>query len=223
MNSKSFVVEDWCSSNTKVDYITFTEYYTFLSTTALPREVYAMLSTGGDTATINQLKRDPWLPLNQLGPQGEVHGALPISVWAVGLPRDDLTAAAFIPFQPPSTGQDWDLPGHLPAYIFLNNIPTTHTTIYKGYHGLHAKNLPAKGFGLDKDVLPVSLINVVLVSVGEEGKEAGPVVPVYHTITALVSMGEEEIDESDGRRLDRMPRYCLISSCMCGHASIAAS
>ena len=220
------MVEDRCSSNTKVDYITFTEYYTFLSTTALPREVYAMLSTGGDTATINQLKRDPWLPLNQLGPQGEVHGALPISVWAVGLPRDDLAAAAFIPFQPPSTGQDWDLPGELPANpacIFFTYNPTNHTTSYEGYHGLLITHLPAKGFGLDKDVLPVSLINVVLVSVGEEGKEAGPVVPVYHTITALVSMGEEEIDESDGRRLDRMPRYCLISSCTCGHASIAAS
>ena len=216
------MVEDRCSSNNRVDSFTLTEYNTFLSTTALPREVYTMLYTGGDTATFNQLIRDPRLPWHQLGPHREVRGALPISVWAVGLPRDDLATAAFIPFQPPSTGLDWDLPGQPPAYIFFTNIPTNHPTTYKGYYGLHAKNLPAKGFGLDKSLLPVSLTNVVLVSLGE-GKIVGPVVPISYTITALVSMGEEEIDETDGRRLDRMPHYCLISSCTCGHASIAAS
>ena len=83
-------------------------------------------------------------------------------------------------------------------------------------------DLPAKGFGLDMDVLPVSLTNTIFVSLGE-GKIAGPVVPVSHTIAALVSMGEEEIDEYDGRRLDNMPRYYLISSCTSGLASIAAS
>ena len=99
------MVEDRCSSNTRVDYNTLTVYNTFLVNTVLPREVYTMFNTGGDTATINQLNRDHRLPWNQLGPQGEVHGALPISVWAVGLPRDDLATAAFIPFQPPSTGK----------------------------------------------------------------------------------------------------------------------
>ena len=219
------MVEDRCSSNTRVDYNTLTVYNTFLVNTVLPREVYTMFNTGGDTATINQLNRDHRLPWNQLGPQGEVHGALPISVWAVGLPRDDLATAAFIPFQPPSTGQDWDLPGQLqanPACIFFSYNPTDHTITYDGDHGLLVVHLPAKGFGLDMDVLPVSLTNVVLVSVGE-GRIAGPVMPVSYTIAALASMGEEEIDEYDVRRLDSTPRYCLMSSCTCGHASIAAS
>ena len=235
-------MEDRCRSNTRVDYNTLTEYNTFLVTTVLPREVYTMLNTGGDTTAINQLNRDHRIPLHQLGPQGEVHGALPISVWAVGLPRDDLATAAFIPvntcshshnprshsfipFQPPSTGQDWDLPGQLqtnPACIFFSYNPTDHTITYDGDHGLLVVHLPAKGFGLDMDVLPVSLTNVVLVSVGE-GRIAGPVMPVSYTIAALASMGEEEIDEYDGRRLDSTPRYCLMSSCTCGHASIAAS
>ena len=219
------MVEDRCSSNTRVDYNTLTEYNTFLVTTVLPREVYTMLNTGGDTTAINQLNRDHRIPLHQLGPQGEVHGALPISVWAVGLPRDDLATAAFIPFQPPSTGQDWDLPGQLqanPACIFFSYNPTDHTITYDGDHGLLVVHLPAKGFGLDMDMLPVSLTNVVLVSVGE-GRIAGPVMPVSYTIAVLASMGEEEIDEYDGRRLDSTPRYCLMSSCTCGHASMAAS
>jgi hypothetical protein len=193
------VVEDRCSSNTRVDYNTLTVYDTFLVNTVLPREVYTMFNTGGDTATINQLNRDHRLPWNQLGPQGEVHGALPISVWAVGLPRDDLTTAAFIPFQPPLTGQDRerDQPAHTehdhPVHDATHAMEDTSTL--NSDNGLFATILPAKGFGLDLGKLPIAM---------GEGEIVGP---VSQTIAASVSMGEEEIVGTEVRRPTGQPLY----------------
>ena len=154
------MVEDRCSSNTRVDYNTLTVYNTFLVNTVLPREVYTMFNTGGDTATINQLNRDHRLPWNQLGPQGEVHGALPISVWAVGLPRDDLATAAFIPFQPPSTGRDRER--DQPAPSSHSHNPRSHS------HNPSLTNRLLVAMGEGEIVGPVSQTIAASVSMGEE-------------------------------------------------------
>ena len=134
-----------------MDNTTMADYNTFLATTAMHGEVDTMVFTGGETTAFYQLPKD------KLGPQGEVHEALPIPVRAVGLDSQDLATAAPIPLQPPPTGQDWEqLPPAALYYIFSTNT-SDHTTT--GYHG------QLEVLGEDPAKQPVSL--AVLVSMGE--------------------------------------------------------
>ena len=53
-----------------------------------------------------------------------------------------------------------------------------------------------------------------------EGKIVNPVVPVSYTIAVFVSMGEDEIDEYDGRRLEHAP---LLNEIDRGYWSVGMS
>ena len=110
-----------------MDNTTMADYNTFLATTAMRGEVDAMVSTGGETTAFYQFLMD------KLGPQGEVHEALPIPVRAVGLDSQDLATAAPIPLQPPSTGLDWERLPPDPLYYIFSTYTSDRTTI--GYHG----------------------------------------------------------------------------------------
>ena len=142
------------------------------TTTEMTGEGEATVTAGGDGTAL------------QLGPWGEVHlhRTLSFLMMAVGPSRLDLAEAAFGHLQPPPVGQDWEQLLHLSANI-ITYTPTNHDITFDGYHGLLATNLPAKGFGLDMEALPVSLTNTVLVSLGE-GKIVGtdvrrPGLPLY--------------------------------------------
>ena len=161
---------------------------TFFSETiaAMIGEEMATVTAGGDDIVL------------QPGPWGEehLHRTLPILMGVVGLSRLDLAAAASSPLQPPSVGQDWELPAQPPVN---KDIFTSHamedTSTLNSYNGLFATILPAKGFGLDLGKLPIAM---------GEGEIVGP---VSQTIAASVSMGEEEIVGTEVRRPTGQPLY----------------
>ena len=150
---------------------------TFFSETiaAMIGEEMATVTAGGDDIVL------------QPGPWGEehLHRTLPILMGAVGLSRLDLAAVSSL-LQPPPVGQDWEqmlLLSADPTKIFTT-YSSDYNIIFRGHHGLLTL-LPAKGYGLDMCELPVSLIKVVLVSMGEgeiiETDVRRPGLPLYIT------------------------------------------
>jgi len=170
---------------------------------------------------------------NKLGPWGEVHGTLSISMMAVGPSRLDLATTAFGPLQqPPSVGPDWE-----PPLLTLDTLGSFPTHTYNGYNG--QVELPQT----ESAKKPVSL-STVLVSMGQDWElpqlpsDAFTSIFSTHTrnslesyhgqlelltvesakqpvsfIGVLVSLGEEEIVGTDVRRLEVPPYITLMHSC----------
>jgi hypothetical protein len=142
------------------------------TTTVRTGEESATVTAGGDGIAL------------QPGPWGEehLHWTLPILMGVVGLSRSDLATAASSPLQPPSVGQDWELPAQPSVNMAMgspaslsshSHNPCSHP--HNPRTTTHLNTPPNRSFSI-----------VVVVSMGE---------------------GEEEIVGTDVRRRLGQPLY----------------